>query len=116
MSRALIKADFEVFAAEDGVSGLRRARELRPDLIILDIIKPSMDGFEVAQRLHDNPNSARFPILVLTAVGTPYSRQRAVDTGVDDFVTKPFRVEDVVAKARSMTETAAAESGETIAG
>lgn len=103
LSNVLHKNGYEVVIAENGASGLRAAKRQRPDLIILDIIMPGMDGFEVAQRLHDDPTSARIPIMVLTAYATPYGRKAAVDIGVDDFVTKPFGIDDLVAKVKAMT-------------
>jgi pilus assembly protein CpaE len=103
LSRVLQKNDFEVIIAEDGATGLRVARRQQPDLIILDIIMPGMDGFEVAQRLHNDPTCARIPIMVLTAYATPWGRKTAVEVGVDDFVTKPFGIDDVVAKVKAMT-------------
>ena len=103
LSKVLTSNEFEVFIAEDGASGLRQAKKNRPDLIILDIIMPGMDGFEVAQRLHNDPICSRIPIMILTAYATPYGRKTAVELGVDDFMTKPFGVEDVVSKVRSMT-------------
>ena len=88
LERVLSHNHYEVVVAEDGVTGLREARNQRPDLIILDIIMPGMDGFEVAQRLHSDPICSRIPILVLTAYATPYGRKTAVEIGVDDFVTQ----------------------------
>lgn len=103
LAQVLTKNDFDVVIAEDGATGLRAAKRQKPDLIILDIIMPGMDGFEVAQRLHDDPASARIPIMVLTAYATPYGRKAAVEVGVDDFVTKPFGIDDIVAKVKTMT-------------
>jgi len=103
LSRILNKNDFEVIVAEDGASGLHLAREGRPDLIILDIMMPGMDGFEVAQRLHHDPVCARMPIMVLTAYATPYGRKTAIEIGIDDFMTKPFGIEEIVARVRAMT-------------
>ena len=103
LSRILNKNDFEVIIAEDGPAGLHLARQKRPDLIILDIMMPGMDGFEVAQRLHHDPVCARIPIMVLTAYATPYGRKTAIEIGIDDFVTKPFGIDEIVAKVRAMT-------------
>ena len=110
LSSVLHKNGYEVVIAEDGASGLRAAKRQRPDLIILDIIMPGMDGFEVAQRLHDDPTSSRIPIMVLTAYATPYGRKAAVDVGVDDFVTKPFGIDDIVTKVNDLTSRPAPTS------
>ncbi len=103
LSRVLKKNGFDVIVAADGATGLRLAREERPDLIILDIMMPGMDGFEVAQRLHHDPVCASVPIMVLTAYATPYGRKTAIEIGIDDFVTKPFGIDDIVSKVRAMT-------------
>jgi CheY-like chemotaxis protein len=115
LSRVLSKYNYEVVIAEDGMTGLRAARNERPDLIILDIIMPGMDGFEVAQRLHSDPICARIPIMVLTAYATPYGRKTAVEVGVDDFVTKPFGLDEIVAKVKAMTTTPFVSPNETTA-
>jgi len=107
LTNVLFKKGYEVVIAEDGASGLRAAKRQRPDLIILDIIMPGMDGFQVAQRLHEDPTSAKIPIMVLTAYATPYGRKAAVEVGVDDFVTKPFGIEDLVAKVQALTSAPA---------
>jgi CheY-like chemotaxis protein len=105
LSRVLKRNDFDVVIAEDGATGLRVAKRQRPDLIVLDIIMPGMDGFEVAQRLQSDPISARIPIMVLTAYATPYGRKMAVEVGIDDFTTKPFNIDDIVTKAKALTTT-----------
>lgn len=107
LSRILNRNDFEAIIAEDGATGLRLAREEQPDLIILDIMMPGMDGFEVAQRLHHDPVCARVPIMVLTAYATPYGRKTAIEIGIDDFVTKPFGIDDIVARVKAMTSAPA---------
>ncbi len=106
LSTILVKNDFAVTFAEDGASGLRQAKELHPDLIILDIIMPGMDGFEVIRRLQEDPSCSHIPIMVLTAIATSYGRQTATDAGANDFVTKPFTVGDLVTRAKTMTDKA----------
>ena len=106
LTTILAKHQFEIIAAEDGASGLRQARDGQPDLIILDIIMPGENGFEVAQRLRADPVCAHIPIMALTAHAMHYSRQRAAEIGLDDFMSKPFRIEDLVARARALTAPA----------
>lgn len=103
LSKVLTNNGFEVIVENDGASGLREAKRFNPDLILLDIIMPGLDGFEVAQRLRKDPACAQIPIMVLTAHATPYARKTATDAGVDDFVTKPFDLENLVAKVKTMT-------------
>jgi DNA-binding response OmpR family regulator len=103
LTTILVKHQFEVIAAEDGVSGLRQARDGQPDLIILDIIMPGVNGFEVAERLRADPACAHIPIMALTANAIHHWRKKAAELGVDDFVGKPFRIDDLVARARALT-------------
>jgi pilus assembly protein CpaE len=102
VTRILSKSNFDVATANDGPSGLKQARALRPDLIILDVIMPGMDGFEVVRQLHDDPDCGQIPIMILTAYATPYGRKTSIEVGVDAFVTKPFDARELAAKANAM--------------
>ena len=115
MTRILVKYDFEVVIARDGASGLQRARDLQPDLIILDIIMPGMDGFEVAKRLNDDPVIAHIPVMALTAQAMPYGRKMAAAAGVNEFMSKPFRIDELVARVESLTTTAGESSNGSMA-
>lgn len=83
--------DVEVAAAEDGVTGLNEARSTRPDVIVLDIGLPGMDGWEVLSHLRSGDDTNRIKVLVLTAHAQPEVAQQAARGGADDFMTKPFR-------------------------
>ncbi|MFA5811254.1 MAG: NAD-dependent epimerase/dehydratase family protein [bacterium] len=72
-----------------------------PDLIILDLLMPDMDGYEVCKRLRSNRATSRIPVIILTADDSQRGKIRAFDTGIDDYVAKPFNVEELVARARS---------------
>jgi CheY-like chemotaxis protein len=102
----LAKRGYQIIAAVDGASGLAQARELKPDLIILDIIMPGIDGFEVARQLGDDPALAHIPIMALTAYAMANGRKRAADAGLDEFVTKPFRIDDLVGRVARLTAAA----------
>ena len=103
LTKVLAKNEFEVIIADDGNSGLQQAKQHRPDVIILDIIMPGMDGFEVAKRLNRDRTLADIPIMVLTAYGATFARNSAEEAGVDDFVTKPFSIDDFVTRLKAMT-------------
>ncbi len=81
----------EVFSAEDGVTGLDTARELLPDVVVLDIGLPGMDGWEVLRHLRAAVDTQAIKVLVLTAHAQPEVAQQADEVGADDFMTKPFR-------------------------
>lgn len=81
---------FEVLLAENGVDALRMAQEEQPDIILLDVMMPGMDGYEVCQRLKDNPATAFIPVVMITALSQHEHRLKGLSAGADDFVTKPF--------------------------
>jgi len=87
--------DVEVISAEDGVKGLAEARANRPDVIVLDIGLPGMDGWEVLRRLRADITTQAIKVLVLTAHAQPEVAAQANAVGADDFMTKPFRPSDL---------------------
>ena len=97
---ALSAEGYEVECAQDGPSGLARARAATPALLILDVMLPGMSGFEVAKRLRDEGFAT--PILLLTARGEEDDRVLGLELGADDYVTKPFSLRELLARVRSM--------------
>lgn len=91
-------AGYRVVTAEDGVSALRVASRTHPDLVVLDLDLPAMDGAEVIEGLR---GWTSVPILVLSARDAEAEKVRALDLGADDYVTKPFGVEEVLARVRA---------------
>ncbi len=83
--------DVDVAAAEDGIKGLDTARSTLPDLIVLDIGLPGMDGWEVLRHLRAGDETTHIKVLVLTAHAQPEVAEQAAQGGADDFMTKPFR-------------------------
>jgi DNA-binding response OmpR family regulator len=81
---------FEVYLAEDGATGLRLAREKKPDVILLDWLMPEMNGIEVLTELKRDSSTAPIPILMLTAKGMLSDVTKAFERGIDDYITKPF--------------------------
>jgi two-component system cell cycle response regulator DivK len=82
---------FEVAEAPDGPSGIATARSMRPDLVILDLTMPEMDGFAVLAELRRDPCCASLPVLAVTASAMPNERLKAMQAGFTDFITKPLR-------------------------
>ncbi len=80
----------EVLEAADGPAGLERARAERPDVVLLDVMKPGLDGWRVAEELLDDPSTNRIPIVFLTARAELRDRARGIDLGGVDYITKPF--------------------------
>jgi len=93
---------FLVESAPDGPLGLAAAQRINPDLIILDIMLPGMDGLEVCRNLRQNPTTRDIPILMLTAKDDVRDRITGLDTGADDYLTKPFSFEELVARIRAI--------------
>jgi two-component system response regulator MprA len=91
-----------VEAAMDGLAALEAARRLRPNLIILDIMLPGIDGLEVCRRLRAQEATADLPILMLTARDDVSDRVAGLDTGADDYLTKPFSFEELLARVKAI--------------
>jgi len=104
--RVLENAGFTVTIATGGRDALEIVRHDRPDVIVLDIIMPEMDGVEVCRRLRADPFLARIPILFLTAKNRPTDIAEALDAGGDDFLSKPFEVIELPARLRALLRRA----------
>ena len=92
--------DYRVLTAADGESGLRRAIEEKPDLLLLDVMMPRLDGFAVCAELRRL--SIPVPILMLTAKGQVEDRVKGLDAGADDYLVKPFSTEELLARVRAL--------------
>lgn len=88
--------------AENGLEAVDKAHELVPDLILLDVMMPKMDGYEVCRRLRAAPVLAQVPIIMITALGDTASRVRGINSGADDFISKPFDFTELTAKIRNI--------------
>ena len=100
LSVSLRFAGFEVATATTGADALNKVRELSPDLLVLDVMMPGLDGFAVAQQLRSSGNQV--PVLFLTAKDATEDRVQGLTIGGDDYVTKPFSLEEVVARIRAV--------------
>ena len=98
----LRKASYKVSMATDGVTGLQKARDDRPDFIILDLMLPKMSGLEVCRILKSDSATAQMPILMLTAKAEEIDRIVGLEFGADDYVTKPFSPREIVLRIRAI--------------
>src|SRR5262249_43618167 len=93
-------AGFDYRSALDGAAALRQAREWPPDLIVLDLMLPDADGFEICRQLKTEQRTATIPILMLTALDDAESRQRGMNCGAAAYMTKPFDPDDLLTAIR----------------
>jgi PleD family two-component response regulator len=96
----LRSAGYDVAVAGDGEAALDRARALRPDLVLLDVMMPRLDGFEVAQRLRRNPQTANTSIIMLTAKALSADKVTGLQSGADDYIIKPFDPIELLARVK----------------
>lgn len=89
---------YETLKAFDGEEGLKSAQENKPDLIILDVMMPRMNGFEVFKHLKDNPATNHIPVVILTASANPDTAKSLIENGVTEYVTKPFEAKELLGK------------------
>ena len=108
--RALRSEGYQVSSAEDGRAALERIGDEHPDLIVLDVLMPVMDGLEVARALRQRGD--RTPVLVLTARDSVSDRVEGLDAGADDYLVKPFALDELLARIRALLRRSTPASGE----
>jgi DNA-binding response OmpR family regulator len=116
ISGVLKKENYEVEIALDGQEGLKKARDFKPDLIVLDIMMPGMDGYQVCRHLRDEPETAKIGVIMLTAkggvddpekeswkfAGKVQDRMKGFDSGALEFLTKPVKAKDLVQRVKAV--------------
>lgn len=107
----LSKAGFEVLIANSGNECLAQAAKHRPDLILLDIMLPGMNGYEVCQQLKKSEETASIAVVMLTAKGETAERVKGLELGVDDYVTKPFSPRELILRIQAVLRRVRATSG-----
>ncbi len=101
---------FEVHTANDGAEGLRLARELVPDLILLDLMLPSMDGYKVCRLLKFDEKYRHIKVVLVSAMGETQDRELGRQVGADHYLSKPFKPDELVAEVRRLLGQPAGES------
>src|SRR5262245_7222178 len=104
LSRRLQRRGYEVLMAADGAEGLAAVRESRPDLVLMDMSLPVIDGWEVTRQLKAEEATRHIPVIALTAHAMSGDRQKAVDAGCDDFDTKPIELSRLLEKIEHCLE------------
>lgn len=109
IKRGLTYEGYTVDTAADGTEALTKARNREPDLVVLDIMMPGMDGIEVAKRLRQGGD---VPILMLTAKGTVADKVTGLESGADDYLVKPFAFDELLARVRALLRRCQPQEGE----
>ncbi len=98
----LKRHELEVLSAQDGLSGFDLATKMKPDLIVLDVMMPKLDGFGVLKLLKEEDRTKNIPVIMLTALGQTEDRIRGLESGVDDYICKPFSPRELVLRVKSV--------------
>jgi DNA-binding response OmpR family regulator len=101
----LEKAGFAIGTAANGSDALVKTRSISPDLIILDLMLPGLNGFDICETLRKDSATASVPIIMLTGLCSQFGRLAGLESGANDFLTKPFKVEELVSKVDKLLRT-----------
>ena len=101
----LEKAGFAIGTAANGSDALVKTHSISPDLIILDLMLPGLNGFDICETLRKNPATASVPIIMLTGLCSQFGRLAGLESGASDFLTKPFKAEELVSKVDKLLRT-----------
>jgi two-component system alkaline phosphatase synthesis response regulator PhoP len=96
---------YEVITAEDGAEAVRKAKEDRPDLVVLDVMMPKMDGFEACRAIKRDPELQGTPVILLSAKGRDIDQKQGYEAGADDYITKPFSPGRLVERVHGLLKT-----------
>ena len=111
ISYTLQAEGYEVITATNGLQGLRKAQNDKPDLVVLDVMLPGIDGFEICHRLRADPGTARLPIMMLSAKARETDKATGLNVGADDYLTKPADPSDIVSHIKALLAKRIASSG-----
>jgi CheY-like chemotaxis protein len=103
LKNRLSRAGFTVIVANDGLQGVAMATSEKPDLILMDLALPDMNGAEATRRIKADPATSRIPVIALTASAMPGDREKALAAGCDDFDTKPVELQRLLGKIGALT-------------
>lgn len=112
LTRRLTRRGHEVLVAADGESGIERAQAEQPDLILMDMGLPGIDGWEATRRLKADGQTAAIPVIALTAHAMEGDREKALEAGCDDFETKPVQLDQLLTKMNLLLQTDGGEGSD----
>lgn len=99
---ALKTAEFQVMGFENAASFYKRMKEQQPDLILLDIMLPDEDGVSILKKLKSRPDTENIPVIMMTAKSSEYDKVLGLDSGADDYITKPFGVMELISRVKAV--------------
>lgn len=102
----LEKEGYQVIQAQNGKVGIEKAKKESPDIVVTDLIMPEKNGFDVCRGVRANPATANTPILILTAMGDEFNKSAGFEAGADDYLTKPFNINELKARIKSLLRRA----------
>lgn len=102
VSEVLRGESYDVWTADDGAEGLALVQEDPPELVVLDVMMPNLNGYEVLEQMRREPPSAEIPVILLTALNSDEDVARGFAAGANDFIKKPFQTEDLLARVKAL--------------
>jgi DNA-binding response OmpR family regulator len=106
---------YDVITATDGEEALEKVREGKPDLVVLDVMMPKMDGYETCKRLKQDPELAEIPVILLSAKGRTMDQNKGFEVGADDYITKPFSPRKLIDKINVLLGAKGSRTSSTVA-
>ena len=100
----MLRPDYTVYAAKNGQSAIRIAKKQLPDIILLDILMPEMDGYEVLSQLKSDEETRKIPVIFITGLISPEDEKKGLEMGAADYISKPFNAETVRMKIRTQLQ------------
>ncbi len=105
LSFVLKKEGFTVEVARDGEEALKKVEEFKPKILFLDIMMPKKDGYQICKYLKNNHNTKDIYIIMLTAMGQVIDKKKGIESGADDYITKPFSPREIISKVKNILES-----------
>lgn len=102
INRILSKQGYTIRVTNNGAEALRLVEEFTPQLVVLDISLPGMDGYQICRYLRSNPETATLPVIMVTAMSRPSDQRQGFETGADDYLTKPFAPAELISRIESL--------------
>ncbi|MCO5198805.1 MAG: response regulator [Anaerolineae bacterium] len=94
----MAKSSFDIISADNGLQGIELAQQTQPDLILLDVLMPGMDGFEVCRHIKNDPDISDIPIIIITSLSDVSHRMRGIEAGANEFIVRPYHVNELIVR------------------